>query len=110
MREWSIADTKEWLMKIQSRVEELKFFMEKTKCWCDEQDIYDSKLIFICCFITCIWVSQTRGESISSLELLDILEVDYPGEPEEKLFFLDSDFAELDHKELLEKAVETFRA
>lgn len=105
MKPWTRDDTKDWIQSLESRTRDIRHFMERTIEWCEEQDIDDERIVFMCCFLTCIWVSQLRGEEISYVELMEFLGAEEVRVLEEKFYSLDSKFLELEHEELLQKAV-----
>lgn len=109
MNYWSRQDTKEWIAQLEDRLEDISHYLDKTHEWCDAHYIEDEKLIFLCSFLTCIWVSQLRGEPISYTELMEMLGITDVDSDEEKLYELDSEYVDLTHKELLHHAVTTFR-
>jgi hypothetical protein len=59
----------------------------------------------MCCFLTCVWVSQLRGEDISYIELMELLGVASLASQEEKIFELDDEYLGLEHDQLLRAAV-----
>jgi hypothetical protein len=110
MKYWSRDDTKEWIIQLEHRLEDIDYYLAKTVDWCDEYGIDDDRVVFMCSFLTCVWVSQMRGEPISFTELMEMIGVEEweSTSTEDKVYELDDKFADLDHFELLEKAVETF--
>ncbi len=108
MKYWSRDDTKEWIAQLEHRVEDIGYYLERTAQWCDEYGIDDSKVLFMCNFITCIWVSYMRNEPITFVELMEILGVKDWEDDEEKIYELDDRWGELDHYELLEQVVDKF--
>jgi hypothetical protein len=108
MNYWSRENTKEWIAQLEDRIEDIAAYLEKTTKWCDENGVDDERIVFMCCFITCIWVSQLRCEEISYMELMEMLGVEQMPGAEEKLYELDNRYADLTHKELLAKAIATF--
>lgn len=108
MKYWSREHTKEWIAQLEDRLEDIAHYLEKTEDWCNEHGIDDARVVFMCMFITCIWVSQLRCEEISYVELMEMLGIELPESSEEKLYELDDRYADCTHKELLLKAVEQF--
>lgn len=110
MQYWSRDDTKEWIIQLEHRLEDIDYYLSKTVDWCEEYGIDDSRVVFMCSFLTCVWVSQMRGEPISFTELMEMIGVEEweTDSTEDKVYELDEKFAGLDHFELLERAVETF--
>lgn len=109
MNYWSRQDTKEWIAQLEDRLEDISHYLDKTLEWCDAHHIEDEKLIFLCSFLTCIWVSQLRDEPISYTELMEMLGISEVDTDEEKLYELDAEYIDLTHTELLHHAVTTFR-
>lgn len=108
MKYWSRDDTKEWINQLEHRIDDIDYYLGRTLIWCDEYGVHDEKTVFMCSFLTCIWVSQVRGEPITFTELMEMLGVkewESSNGNEEKIYELDDCYAELDHYELLERAV-----
>jgi hypothetical protein len=108
MKYWSREDTKAWVAQLEDRIEDISHYIDLTLDWCEEQYIDDDKVIFMCCFLTAIWVSQLRGEPISYIELMEMLGIKDIPDSEDKIYELDSQFEDLTHKELLKMAVKHF--
>jgi hypothetical protein len=108
MKYWSRQDTKAWVAQLEDRIEDISHYIDLTLDWCEEQYIDDDKVIFMCCFLTAIWVSQLRGEPISYIELMEMLGIKDIPDGEDKIYELDSQFEDLTHKELLKMAVKHF--
>jgi hypothetical protein len=108
MNYWSREDTKAWVAQLEDRIEDISHYIDLTLDWCEEQYIDDDKVIFMCCFLTAIWVSQLRGEPISYIELMEMLGIKDIPDSEDKIYELDSQFEDLTHKELLKMAVKHF--
>lgn len=110
MRPWTRDDTKEWITQLEHRLEDIDYYLKRTSDWCDEYGIDDDRLVFLCSFLTCVWVSAMREEPITYTELMEMLGVDEYEVEEDKIYELGEKFLELDHDELLEKAVEVFNS
>lgn len=108
MRYWSRDDTREWVKQIESRVDDINYYLDRTQKWCDDYGIDNGKTYFMCNFLTCVWVSQMRGENITFSEMMEMLGVDEWECDEDKFYELDPEFSELEHETLLQKAVEVF--
>ena len=105
MKYWSRNDTKEWIIQLEHRVEDIEYYLERTLEWCDEYGVDNGRVVFMCSFLTCIWVSAMRGEPITFTELMEILGVEDFETNEEKLYELDEKWIQLDHSDLLEHVV-----
>ena len=108
MKYWSRNDTKEWIAQLEHRIEDIDYYLDRTIDWCEEYGIDDNRVVFMCSFLTCIWVSHMRDEPITFTELMEMLGVDEWDSDEEKIYELDDKWAQLDHHEFLEQVVETF--
>jgi hypothetical protein len=108
MNYWSREDTKAWVAQLEDRIEDIAHYIDKTTVWCEEQYIDDDRVIFMCCFLTAIWVSQLRCEPITYIELMEMLGIKDIPNGEEKYYELDERYENLTHKELLTAAVQHF--
>ena len=108
MKYWSREDTKAWVAQLEDRIEDISHYIDRTLEWCEEHYIDDDKVIFMCCFLTAIWVSQLRGEPISYIELMEMLGIKDIPDSDDKFYELDQRFEDLTHKELLATAVKHF--
>ena len=108
MNYWSREDTKAWVAQLEDRIEDISHYLDKTMEWCDENCIDDERVVFMCSFLTAIWVSQLRSEPITYTELMEMLGVETISGEEEKFYELDTKYEGLTHKELLSMAVKTF--
>ena len=108
MKYWSREDTKAWVAQLEDRIEDISHYIDRTLEWCQEHYIDDDKVIFMCCFLTAIWVSQLRGEPISYIELMEMLGIKDIPDSDDKFYELDQRFEDLTHKELLATAVKHF--
>lgn len=109
MQYWSREHTKEWIMQLENRIDDIDYFLNRTVEWCEDNYVYDNRLVFMCSFLTCIWVSQVRGEPITFTELMEMLGAEEVESEEEKIYELDEKFIDMEHEELLDLAVKTFR-
>lgn len=107
MKYWSRDDTKEWIIQLEHRLDDIDYYLNRTIEWCDEYGIEDDRVVFMCSFLTCIWVSRMRDEPITFVELMEMLGVEEWDSDEEKIYELDDEYAQLDHHEFLEKVVLT---
>jgi hypothetical protein len=108
MKPWTRNDTKEWIIQLEHRIQDIDYYLDKAGEWCDEYGIDNNNLIFMCSFLTCVWVSNMRGEPITFNELMEILGVDEWNDDEEKYYELDECWGSLDFHEFLEKVVQTY--
>lgn len=105
---WSREDTRHWIEEVESRIEDIDFFLKKTVKWCEDNYVYEDDRVFMCSFLTCIWVTHQRGELITYSELLEILGLGHFVEGEDKVYELDDQFSDLDHEDLLKMVKKTF--
>jgi hypothetical protein len=105
MTPWTRENTKCWIEALEGRLEDITFYLDRTTQWCEDNYVEDERTIFMCCFLTCVWVSQLRGEDISYIELMELLGVSSLASQEEKIFELDDEYLGLEHDQLLRAAV-----
>lgn len=106
---WTREDTRDWIKCLKHRIDDINYFLNLTVEWCEDNYIYDHDRVFICSFITCIWVSYQRDEPITYNELLEMLGLDNMTIKEDKLYELDEDFVNLEHEQLLETVIRKFK-
>lgn len=102
---WSRDDTRDWIAQIEDRIDDIDHYLSKTIAWCEDNYIYDDRDVFTASFLTCIWVSQLRCETISYIELMEMLGVEEVESEEEKLYELDVEYLDLTHDELLARVM-----
>lgn len=102
MKYWSRYDTQLWIAQIENRIEDIDYYLKRTLEWCERNGIYDERQIFICNFLTCIWVSHMRNEQISYKELMELLGLEDLETGEDKIYDLGPKFKDLDHEEMLD--------
>lgn len=107
MKPWTRDDTKDWICQLENRIKDIDYYLKKTIDWCENYGIDDDHVVFMCSFLTCIWVSTLRDETITTVELKEILAIEDWEFDEDKVYELNDVWLELDHTELLEKIVVT---
>lgn len=83
---WALTDTKLWIHEQYLVIEMMDYYLKSTIDWLEEKQIFDNRQIFICSFMTIIWVNHhlhnrltTKREIFELLEIPNWLEVDdYP--------------------------------
>lgn len=110
MKPWTRDDTKEWIIQLEHRLEDIDYYLKRTSDWCDDYGIDDYKVVFMCSFLTCVWVSHMRDEPITFIELMELLGVDEWECDEDKIYELDDRWRDLDHYDLLQNIVDRFNA
>lgn len=106
---WTRDNTKNWISQLENRIKDINHYLNRTVEWCEDNYIYDNDRVFICSFITCIWVSYQRDELITYCELLEMLGLENMTVNEDKLYQLGDQFKDLDHEEVLSIVVKSFK-
>lgn len=106
---WTREDTRDWITQLEYRIDDINYYLTCTVKWCEDNYIYDNDLVFICSFITCIWVSHQRNEPITYTELLEMLGLGEMIIDRDKLYELDEYYTELGHEELLDAIINKFK-
>jgi hypothetical protein len=108
MKYWSRDDTKEWIIQLEHRVQDIDYYLNKTLEWCEDYGVDDNHVVFMCSFLTCIWVSHMRDEPITFTELMEMLGVEEWESDEDKVYELDDRWGSLDFHDFLEQVVEKY--
>lgn len=105
---WTRDNTKKWIAQLETRIQDINHYLNRTVEWCEDNYIYDNDRVFICSFITCIWVSHQRDEPITYCELLEMLGLENMMINEDKVYELGDQFKDLDHEEVLSIVARNF--
>lgn len=102
MKPWMRDNTKDWIHQIESRIEDIDYYLKRTIHWCESNEVYSDKHILIYSMMTCIWVSSMRQEHISFNELLEILGIPEDERlTEDQIYNLGPLISHMDHEEML---------
>lgn len=101
MKPWTREDTKFWISQLENRVSDISYYLHQTAKWCEDHFIHDDRKVFMCNFLTCVWVCHMRNEEITYKELLEILGLEdfYTGD--DSVYSLGKDIRDVEHDELL---------
>lgn len=98
---WTRDQTREWIAQLEHRVEDIDYYLKQTIAWCEANYIYDDRKVFMCSFLTCVWVCHMRRELISYKELLEILGLENIYAGDDSTYDLGPALEDIDHEELL---------
>jgi len=101
---WTPEDTRLWIHEQYLKLEEIQYYLNATVQWLEERDITSKRIVFVCSFMTIIWVNHTRGNISTRREIFEILEVPHWEEAQDQLYVLPPAYIEmnLEHEELLQ--------
>jgi hypothetical protein len=102
---WTREDTRYWIAQLENRIEDIEYYLKQTISWCESNYVYDDRKVFMCSFLTCIWVCHMRGEAISYKELLEILGLENMFIGEDSVYDLGPNLKDIEHEELLNLVV-----
>ncbi len=102
---WSRENTKHWIAQLEHRIEDIEYYLRRTVEWCEENDVYEDRIVLACAVMTAAWVSYMRQEPLSKQEIFEILNVDGWENIEDGLFEFNSNYDHLEHEELLQMIV-----
>lgn len=108
MKPWTRDDTKEWVTQLENRIEDIQFYLKRTLEWCEENDVYSDKIIFVCSIMALVWVSHLRNEPISKHELFEILGIENWEDIEDAVFEFNPIYEDMELEELLAFVVSSF--
>ncbi len=105
--EWTIEDTRLWVHDQYLKLEDIDYYLKATVEWLEGKGIYNKKLVFVCSFMTVIWVNHLRGSASSKREIFELLEVPEWEEVADQQYVLPPAYVEmnLEHEELLELVI-----
>lgn len=102
MKPWTRDQTKDWIIQLENRIDDIVYYLNQTTEWCEKNNIIEVRRILVCCIITCLWVVSMRNETISYTELLDILGLDGLEDFEDKIYDLGTALEGKDLEEILQ--------
>lgn len=103
MKPWLRDNTKDWIHSVESRIEDLDYYLKRTVEYCERTSIWEDKKVFLLSVITCVWVTSMRDESITLQEIVEILgleQIEYI--KDDRIFDISENFQNLDHEQLLD--------
>lgn len=100
---WTHEDTKLWIHEQYLKLEDIHYYLNATVQWLEAQGHTDRKLVFICSFMTIIWVNHLRGYPTSKQEIFELLEMPVLDQIKDQLYVLPAVYVQMDieHEELL---------
>lgn len=106
MRYWGINDTRDWIVQVQMRLEDMDFYLKETIRYCETRGIIDNVQVLVLSIMTCIWVSTMRNEPISICEVADILGLDNLSNLADKTYTANDHLSLLDFEQMLDMIVD----
>lgn len=108
MTPWTRMDTQYWISQLETRIEDIEFYLNRTTEWCNDREINNPHAVMACMIITVLWVSHMRKELVSKREIFELVGVrDWYTAPEEE-YFLSDEYGDMDIDELLDIAASTW--
>ena len=108
MKAWTRDDTKEWVSQLENRIEDIQFYLSRTLEWCEENEVYSDRIIFVCSIMAIVWVCHLRKEPISKHELFEILGIENWNDVEDAVFEFNPIYENMEIEELLQFVVSSF--
>lgn len=108
MKSWTRDDTKEWISQLENRIEDIHFYLNRTLEWCEENQIYSDKIIFVCNVMTIVWVSHCRNEPVSKYELFEILGIKDWQQVDDAILEFNPIYQDMELEDLLRYVVSSF--
>lgn len=105
---WSRENTKNWIAQLEHRIEDIEYYLRKTVQWCEENEIYEDRVVMACAVMTAAWVSYMRQEPLSKQEIFEILGVEGWENIDDGIFEFNGDYDHLEHEELLRMITNSF--
>jgi hypothetical protein len=58
---WDRKATRDWIAQLEHRIEDIRYYMERTIHWCEANGVYSDRTVFACIIMTSVWaVSYTH--------------------------------------------------
>lgn len=108
MKPWTRDDTKEWIAHLENRIEDIDFYLKRALEWCNENEVYSDRIVFVCSIMTIVWVCHLRNEPVSKLELFEILGVKNWHDAKDEILGFNPAYEDMELEELLEHVVHSF--
>lgn len=108
MKPWLREDTQEWVSQLENRIEDLQYYLTRTVEWCEQNEVYSDRLVFICSVMAVLWVSHLRQEPVSKHEVFEILGIENWDAVEDGLLEFNPKYEDLELEELLAEVVSSF--
>jgi hypothetical protein len=108
MKPWTRDDTKEWIVQLENRIEDIDYYLNQTLKWCEDNEIYSDKIVFICSVMTVIWVSTCRNEPVGKKEVFEILGIENWQSVEDDILKFNPTFESMELEDLLHLIVRSF--
>jgi len=103
---WTRNDTKDFIHSVESRIEDMDYYLKRTVEWCENNGVFENKRVLMCCLISCIWVSSMREELISFQEIVEIIGLEeFEDSSLDKIYNVCQEFRNLEHEEILEMLI-----
>lgn len=99
---WTRNNTKDWISKLETRIEDIQFYLTRTIEWCEEHEIYSDRSIFVCSVMALVWVSHLRKEPIHKQELFEILGIENWAAVDDAVFEFNAAYENMELEELLQ--------
>lgn len=104
---WTRNDTKDFIHRIESRIEDIDYYLKRTVEWCENNGVWENQRVLMCCLISCIWVSSMREENISFQEIVEIVGLrDFEDTSLDKIYGICEEFRSLEHEEILQMLID----
>lgn len=107
---WTRNDTKDFIHQIESRIEDIDYYLKRTVEWCEQNGVWENKRVLMCCLISCIWVSSMRQEEISFREIVEYVGLtEFEDTTLDKIYGICEEFRCLEHEEILQMLIDKTR-
>lgn len=106
MKPWTRDNTRAWIESLEYRIADIEYYLQRTLNWIETNEVYSDRLVFLCSFMTIVWVCHLRGEPISNHELFEILGIQNYDQVPDAIFQFNPEYEFMELEELLAKIIE----
>lgn len=105
---WTREQTQEWLIQLETRIEDIGYYLVRTAEWCEQNGIWADNKVIACSIVTVIWVCNMRNEKVSRREIFEILGCPGWEDMEDMGYGLNSELLNADLEDILAQTIEHF--
>lgn len=101
MTYWSRTDTQYWISQMESRLDDLNYYLNRTLEWAEQHQVVDQEKIFSLGFVTVLWVCHMRSEDVSRREVYELLGITDWQTTEDCVMLLGDQLSDMDYEDML---------
>ena len=105
---WTREQTQEWLIQLETRIEDIGYYLVRTAEWCERNGVWADNKVIACSIVTVIWVCNMRNERVSRREIFEILGCPGWEDMDDIGYSLNSELLNAELEDILEQTIDHF--